>query len=816
MEKFKYKFSVIIPVYNVEKYLEETILSVINQTIGFKKNIQIILVNDGSKDNSEEICIKYSNKYKENIKYIKQQNSGVSEARNNGLKYVQGKYVNFLDSDDTWSENAFKKVYHFFEKHYDEIDMVAGRMRFFEAIRGFKHALDYKFKKDEVVDIKKDYDKIQLSASSAFFKTSAIENMKYDKAIKYAEDANFISKVILKKEKYGSLRSVVYNYRKRYDNTSAIQTGVKRKEWYNDTVEKCYKEIFKYSENKYGKVIPYFQYQIMYDLQWRLKTPIGENLSIEEKQRYIDNIKDLLAKIDNNIILEQRSIPLELKLYALSLKYNKKLNECVIYKGDKIYFDKIEICKLEEEQIIYLQNLDIENGKLKLNGQINCTLKEYNIYFQDNNQKKYEVSYYESPHKKIIGMEGTIAEPKGFKVDIPINDIKNLQLIIEYGNSQKSKLNIVFTSYAKLNRIYRNSYYAQGKYIITYTENETLNIEENTPFKHFKHEVKYMVQLLKGNEKVGLLYRILYYISGIACHKPIWIISDRPNTADDNGMHMFKYLVEHEKNAKIYFAILKNSDDYKKIKEIGNVLDIKSLKYKLKLMHASKVISSQANEYVINASKKGKQYIKDLYKFDFVFLQHGIIKNDLSDWLNRSNKNIKLFITSSPREYKAIIQGNYNYDESVVKLTGLPRYDSLNSTEKPKKQIAFMPTWRKKLAGAEINSLSQRMYNTEFKNSEYCEFYNKLINDSRLINALKEKGYTGKFFLHPTLIEQYKDFQGNDYIEVYKKVNDYQKEFKENAMLITDYSSVSFDFAYLKKPVIFTQFDIDSFFEGQL
>ena len=89
-EEYKYKFSVVIPIYNVEKYLEETIESIINQSIGFEENIQIILVNDGSPDNSEEICLKYKEMYPDNILYKKKENGGVSSARNTGLKKVSG------------------------------------------------------------------------------------------------------------------------------------------------------------------------------------------------------------------------------------------------------------------------------------------------------------------------------------------------------------------------------------------------------------------------------------------------------------------------------------------------------------------------------------------------------------------------------------------------------------------------------------------------------------------------------------------------------------------------------------------------------
>ena len=133
MNNYKYKFSVVIPIYNVEKYLQETLESVINQDIGFKENIQMILVNDGSLDNSEDICLKYKAKYPENITYVKQENAGVSAARNNGMQYIQGKYTNFLDSDDKWSLDAFSKVWNFFEDNYEKIDVISCRMKFFEA-----------------------------------------------------------------------------------------------------------------------------------------------------------------------------------------------------------------------------------------------------------------------------------------------------------------------------------------------------------------------------------------------------------------------------------------------------------------------------------------------------------------------------------------------------------------------------------------------------------------------------------------------------------------------------------------------------------
>lgn len=102
------KVSVIVPFYNVEKYIDKCLNSLVNQTL---EDIEIIIVNDGSKDNSETIAKEYASKYKNKIIYLKKENGGLSDARNYAIPYATGEYIAFLDSDDYVEVNMYEQMY---------------------------------------------------------------------------------------------------------------------------------------------------------------------------------------------------------------------------------------------------------------------------------------------------------------------------------------------------------------------------------------------------------------------------------------------------------------------------------------------------------------------------------------------------------------------------------------------------------------------------------------------------------------------------------------------------------------------------------
>lgn len=113
------KVSVIVPFYNVEKYIEKCLDSLVNQTL---EDIEIILVNDGSKDNSEKVAKEFQEKYPNKIKYYEKPNGGLGDARNYGIDYVTGEYIAFLDSDDYVEFTMYEEMYN--QAKQEDVDMV--------------------------------------------------------------------------------------------------------------------------------------------------------------------------------------------------------------------------------------------------------------------------------------------------------------------------------------------------------------------------------------------------------------------------------------------------------------------------------------------------------------------------------------------------------------------------------------------------------------------------------------------------------------------------------------------------------------------
>ena len=870
--------------YNAEKYIGESLDSIIKQSIGFKKNIQIIIVNDASQDNTKNICESYVEKYPNNIKLINnEKNMGPAFTRNRGLGIVEGKYVNFLDSDDHISKNAFEKVYDFFENN-ENIDIVSIPISFFGYKRG-NHPLNYKFERNGIVNLMEDPNYVQLSAASSFIRYSKLEGKNFNENLTVSEDALLLNQLFLENPKYGVLSDCEYHYRKNDVENSLISNSANNKSYFATRVDNYFFKLIDDSLRMYNEVPEFIQNVIMYDLQWILEIKDVSNLlSEEEIKELYEKIFSLLFYIGDKVILNQRSIPSTLKAHIVLLKYFgwdyldtktfnfQNIDEKFLENENNIVpgMNKNELDSLIKKlslNTVYIDNFEFKNpNELYISGMITSLFnKELNVQAVINdNEEIIEAEKLNFPQRDNHSLNFNYGFNHNFEVKIPIkHDNTKISFRADINDSY-SNLGMfdedLLIDYNLTSRLSRISEFKLSEDYISYDQGKSILVKKRTSFSSFKnqlHTLRSIFSQKREGWRTGFLLRGLYLLSyPFLRNKRIWILMDLPYSADDNGLQLFKYINNSDiskeelndlRNIKVYFTLEKSSShyenmlsleneymassnrdkikkllgldksskEYEEISKIGNVIPYKSLKHRLYSMYAELIISSHPDNNIIYPFWGNYPHLAGLIKSKTVFLQHGVTKDDVSSWLNSYDKNLDLLVTVSDYEKESFLSSNYGYDEDIVKVLGFPRFDYLEALE-DKKEIIVMPTWRRQY---------HNFTDDEFKESNFFNTFNELINDKDLLDYLDENDYKLVFKPHPNLNKFIKlfdkdkrvDFDLNDLNSDYQGYSSrrYSDIFNHSSLIITDFSSVSFDFAYLKKPLIYYHYDNDYHFDSE-
>ena len=795
----KYKFSIVMAVYNVEPFIREAIDSVIAQDIGFQ-HVQLILVDDGTKDNSGIICDEYAAKYPDNILALHKENGGVSSARNLGLDHVQGEYVNFLDSDDKLSRNALRKVYAFFQKHKDETDIVAIPMYFFDGQTG-GHILNDKFQNgSRVIDLETEWAVTQLSLSSAFVSQHCIHSRRFDVRLSHTEDAQLVQKMLAGKKTLGVVADVSYHYRRRSTGeTSAVQKSAKQISWYSPCLQHYHQEIIRYYTKQENTLPRFVQYGLMYDMQWRWmqKTLPADILSEAEMKLYRQEMHDLLGYIDKKVILAQKSLPIVYK-------------ELLLWK--KSESETLSSCRLDFMQ--WKKNTFLLEGRVALPPeQLDDAQVEILV-----NGKTFPCQMYPC-HNRILMLDEPVAGYVGFHAEIPYptnNKTQSIAFTVRIGGDQVPLEHLDFGKFFPVGNKYHHSYCIHNGWLLT-TDTNVLHIRPAKWWDGMIREPAYLAEIWKVNAHGGrksIPVRIAYPFLKLLKRKPLWLISDRSSKAGDNGEALFRYIRENYPDIDARFVINRHCPDYQTTQTIGPVLGFRSLHHRFIAPLADFVISSQGEGKIYNPFDGYSESYRDLFAdTKFVFLQHGVIKDDLSDWLSRFNNNFSGFVTSAVPEYESIVKGKYHFPPEHIWLTGLPRFDRLYQAEQ--KQITIMPTWRRYLMGSLDIDSGKWSILPGFERSSYVRFYSDLLSSPKLISAAKRLGYKIAFFPHPNIQPHLKHFDMDPSVELLGTETEYRDIYAQSSLVVTDFSSAVFDFAYLRKPVLYTQFDAEAFFAGE-
>lgn len=836
MGKYKFKFSVVMPVYGVEAFLSEAVGSVIHQSIGFS-NIQLIMVDDGSRDRSGEICDSYADKYPKNIKVVHKNNGGPSSARNTGIKYIEGKYVGFLDPDDTWDKNVLEKVWAFMEAHNHEVRVCCIPMFFFGNNTG-AHPLNNKFKEGtRVINLLDDKNQsfFLLSAATSFYKASTAKSMHFDTELYQAEDAKETLRLLIDDPFLGAVADTKYNYRKH--GNSVLDKGRNNPRYYITHLKRFSSWILDFAEEKYGVIPRFVQQAIMYELQWKLdqKTIPGGVLTTQETDQYRDLLFDTIGRIDDDVILQQDFLSIENKLFVLSKKYGNPA-KAIIYEtgvnnntkdGSAIKSGEV-VFRLNNRKMVTLSDMTTYLELLQLDSRKGvCRISGRHVVYPMEGigwkpclvVGNKVIKCVEENRRRMdpVFLGETVAESHGFRASFPIegNQMEVSAAIMVNGTIVYMK-SIHFGKFFPVTDSYQNAYADFGKVSVTISGGRLRISPRPNWLSRTVRECRYLQEiwkknLLGGRKSIG--GRLFYHAVIPFKRKKIWIISDRIIKADDNGEALYKYLLRHKpKDTYIIFAISKDCDDYSRIKKIGKCVNAMSIEHKLLYLLCDVNISSHADG-TRNPYLGYQEALRDiLHHQTFVFLQHGITQGDMSGWLNKYNLDIRGFITAAEDEQKSIISGDYHYSKREVWLTGFPRYDLLYNDEE--NIITIMPTWRIYLMDYCDPKTEIWRLRRDFENQDFYRFYDKLLNSPKLLDGLDHYGYTLQFFPHPTLQPYINRFHHDKRVRFLSVDSTYREVFAKSRLVVTDYSSAVFDFAYLRKPVVYCQFDQQEVFSG--
>lgn len=844
------EISVIVPIYNVEQYLNDAIDSIINQTIF--ESIDVILVNDGSKDNSVEIARKYVSNYN-NIRLVEKENGGLSSARNYGLTFVNTQYVMFLDSDDMYTVDACEQLLKFAKENDTSITM--GDLETFPI-----ETPNYKWKKyfgygNNIIDLHEGgEDLLRIpSACNKLFRTRLFKgNKEVFPNNKHFEDGFAIIPLLIGVAKIGIVDTQVYRYRQRDDGTSIMGNVFIAKKNYYDHFElnnflykqfiHCgYNEQIQYSIKKFiiqtnhgfinniflRKTIAFTEEELIHIFN-RL-TIIYQTFEWQEfgntsKHRLLKNVYYALYTND-------------LKLF---LNPNYYVSTIKIQENQTVAEGKIAYPQIKEMHLfLSLEYISDLGNQIEFVGEIisnNTTIdndlkNDFWVKLRTENKseiKTVRLSKFNKLDSPYISNQRSSALGFRFSLDKSVFKENKGKLVFDFLIEDYATgilKNIVGQAHGFLHKY--KGYLTKDLYLEIHPTNRKI-------YLYSQMSILEKVKLIKskyiynGRLKVGAKLRFLYKLTNwYLKRKKIVLIAERSDTFQDNSSAFFKGLRNlSNKNKSYYYLLDRSSSFFEEAKKYGNVIAKDSIKHYLYLLSADTIVNSYDPDSYMSPSAYSKpDYFRlfgDLINYKRVFLQHGVTYNNVVSAISNYRMDFDGLVVTNELEKEMFMQRAFYKEENLVE-SGFSRYERLKENmEKTKlvksdsKKILFMPTWRRDLAPLSYIKKSQdyQVDATEFLNSKYYAFYKELLSNKKLHEILEKNDIYLEFYPHYEMRVFLPHFEEceTERISIVPDSKNVQDLLIECDALITDYSSVFFDVLFMKKPVLFTQFDLEEFY----
>ena len=775
------KVSIVVPVFNVERYLGECLDSIAGQTL---KDIEIVCVDDGSTDGSGRILDAYA-AHDPRVKVIHQANAGAGPARNVGMDHAVGTYLYFCDPDD-FCRSSYLSV---MARRADctEADIVCSCRTCIDGntgeLLGYRHFPDWVWDFGQPFDPRTMADELFSVATSVpwdkLFRRSFVvrEQLRFQ-SLPRSNDIFFVCMALASASRVALAPSAGCCHRMR--RPGSLQNTKDRSP---EAVYEAYSALLAgLKERGLSKTFSVgFAVALLHSAHVHLR-----GLEQEANRRLsVERLKSLMS--------------------AASPFMSAAQLESFVRRGEHSFWK-------------FLENGYDPSEKLEGGGGFLSDERPWHYAWRNLRARR-------GGRVNFVDMEGGWLVVSGFVVS-PYHNWRERMFSVRFPLKRCEIACVCGVPwgemrhgwYSPFTQLTKWSYAVMGGWILR-SRHDCLAIRPYSFARKAALETLYRLMLLRRFSRVtlkALVARVA--VPALRClrRRPIWIFSDRMSRADDNGRAMFDYvrgLDNVKPRRRCVFAIDARSPDFEEMRRSGGeVVDAAGWRYKALFLLSDFVISAYHTPAMrMPFCDDFIEYAKSLVnRPKFIYLRHGIGEKGLAHICNRRNDNAAVMVTTVEGEYRSVLDGGTGYTEKQVKLTGLPRYDLLYDDRK--KLVTFMPTWRNYLI--EWSGDGRHRLAAGAERSRFVAEWNRILTDDRLIAACDRLGYTLQMMPHPNLAAVVPILSHDAKIRMLPSSTPYKKVFAESDMIVTDYSAAAFDFAYLRKPLLYFQSDRREFFSG--
>jgi glycosyltransferase involved in cell wall biosynthesis len=772
------RFSIVTAVYDVERFLPAFIAAVEAQTFPADR-FEVVAVDDGSTDGSGRLLAEWAARRPGQVRVVTKENGGQSTARNLGLDHARGEWVTFTDPDDIIEPDYLATVDAFLREH-PETGMVACNMLMLQDATGEvsdTHPLRHRFRgRARVRDLDGHPAFFFVSAPVAFFRRDLIESLalRFDPRIRpNFEDGHFAARYLLALEQplVGFVPGARYQYRKRSDATSTLGQSIADPGRYTIVLRLGYLDLLERASAGGTRPVPqWLQNLILYELSWILSVQHRAG-GLAAQTDVIDQFDALMAELLGHLdpwVIEGTPVSRVKRLWREMLLHS--------WAAEPWCQEYALLAGLDEQQdlvrVIYRYTRRAPVEQVLSDG---VAVEPVHAKVRDHQVLGRTVMY-----ERILWV------PAGTPLRIVL-DGRDVALEMERPHR---------TSYTANPPTMRRRLDRSGP-------REKPTIDDEPPARPSR--VEWLARSRWARRRFD----------------DAWLLMDRLHDADDNGQRLFEYLRAERPEIDAWFTVKKGTPAWRALrKRFGRrVVAHGSLRWKVLALNARHLLSSHADLPVIAPRELEDLAVRPRWRY--TFLQHGVIKDDLSTWLNV--KPIDLFVTSTREEYRSIVDDHtgYVFTTREAILTGLPRFDRLRElgakvAAEERELVLVAPTWRSWLT-SDMDIISQRReLAPQVLESEFVAQWLAVLTSDRLRAAAEQHGAVVGFLPHPNLQPLLHQVDLPPWVRPLTfEEHDVQDLFARARALVTDYSSMAFNAAYLDRPVVYFQFDRDRVLGGE-